>query len=144
MKTKREMMLASYQFENKKGGLKAVIFGNTLLFVLAFFGNFNNFHISPFALMSLISALLVFGINRVYNWKNAMTNFKIVSAYLLIFIFELILFGIPNSIMEINAGISKGIFMEILFYIVPFVYTGIRIALVIPLVMIYLVSKDLK
>lgn len=144
MKTTNEKMLANYKFENKKRTIKVAILGNVVLFVLCFFANFSSFQINPFAVSSLISAVLIFGISKAYSWKDHEANLVILALYISIFMFELILLGIPNPVMEISKGSTRGLFMEILFYILPFTYTGLRIALAFPLINVYLASKELK
>ncbi|WP_026231647.1 hypothetical protein [Neolewinella persica] len=124
----------NYQREDALAQVNTVIGGHLILGTLALAGNNFQFADSPHAVYCLVTAVVVFAVNMMYAWDKFKVNWAIVFAYLLYTISEFVTYGFPASMLEFAGGYSKGAMLDGIMYIVPFVYTGVRFALVLPLV----------
>lgn len=132
-----------YQYENGIAGVKTVAFGNFFLLVIILIGVSGKIAIPSIAFFSLISGLLIFLGNLFYGWTSPKINFLFLLIYTLLVVVELSVLGIPEAVIISNNGLSKGFFLEIMLYMVPFIYLGVRITLIIPLLIIWYRSLKL-
>jgi len=132
-----------FKFENSVIAVRMVSFGNLLLLVLVLVGNLGTITFPSVAFFCLTSGLLVLPLNFFYDWTNHKINLFILLSYMLILILEIWSIGIPKPLIE-TTGISKGIFLEMILYIVPFCYIGVRVGFIIPLIIIWVRSWRLK
>ncbi len=144
MKSSNVSPVLEYQFEDHKLQLRTIIVGNFLMFMVIFLSDVQNISNNPFAFFCLISGLLILIVNRFYDWRNFTINLLLTITYSLIFLYELVLFGIPDPIIEYERSLSKGILLRLFLYAVPYIYTLLRIFLVIPLIRICRTSYKLK
>jgi hypothetical protein len=89
---------------------------------------------NPLLWYSLSSSLSLLLLYLVYNWKDLFMNGSIALLYLLIFIAEWYFHGIPGQAIEPEDNMGKGIFMDILLAIIPYLYIGLRLLLVLPII----------
>lgn len=135
---------ATYQFGRDLPKVKASVLGNLLLLLVFLIHFSNNQAISTHAFYCLGSALFVGTIYFFYNWKNPAFNLLIIGFYLIIFVIEMFTLGIPESPLPIERyGIGKGALLDLAMFIVPYLYAGLRLGFVVPLIQIYMLSKKL-
>jgi hypothetical protein len=73
-----------------------------------------------------------------YHWQNNWLNLFLSLTYLALLLFEYQVLGFPGTAMDINTDnyqVSKGVFMDIFLWILPGIYIGLRLCLVIPLLL---------
>lgn len=144
MEIKQVNPVSEYQFEISVTGVRATILGNLLGFAVILISALDNVFSNPFALFCLITGSLILVINAFYNWRNFELNLLIVVIYLLIYFVELFMIGIPNQTIGFTRKMSKGILLELIMFTVPYVYSMMRVALIIPLIQIYFASKKVN
>ncbi len=133
-----------YQFENGIAGVKTVAFGNLFLLVLILVGTGEKVGFMSHGFFSLISGLIIFLGILFYNWSNAKINFGFLLIYTIILLVELYFIGIPAQLMADGLELGKGFLLGIFVYMVPYIYLGIRITCIIPLVIISYRAKKLN
>jgi hypothetical protein len=126
--------ILEYRREDALAQVNAVIGGHLILGVLALVGNDYQFADSPHGVYCLAISAIVFGVNRMYEWDKFALNWAIVVASLLYTIAEFVTYGFPASMLEFSESYSKGSLLDGVMYMVPFIYAGIRFALILPLV----------
>jgi len=140
MKTKHEDVLLKYSFEDSKIAIRLPIVINFIIATFLIIFDRDN----PYLIYCFSSAVLVLVFNLFYNWKEASLNLLITLIYMLIFIAEMIFEGLPNQALEPANDISKGIFLDLSLFVLPYLYIGLRFLAVIPLIRITYLSYKLK
>lgn len=140
MKTKKS--IAQYQFEDSIKGINAIWVGHILLVMLYILGGFTWFYTSPHFWFCLVSALFFLGRTIFYDWNDSKINIALMIVYLISWGIELGFFGLPSPLMEFSSEMNKGIFLDVIVALIPAIYMGLRLVLVIPL--IHLVHKQNK
>ena len=132
-----------FRFENAMAGVKTVAFGNFFLLVMILTGTGEAVGFLTHGFFCLIAGSVIFLGTLTYNWSNPKINLIFLFIYILILIVELYILGIPERLMTPGRGLSKGFFFDMVVYMVPFVYIGIRVTCILPLMIIYYRSNKL-
>jgi len=135
--------LLTSKFNEHRQLIKTTIVGNLLLVVPFLFNDlkflWENLHVQ----FSILSALFILILYLFYDWKNSMVNLVIVVSYLGLFAMEYFIAGIPTNPMPPTQGIGKGILLDLLMMFVPWIYMGLRLSFIIPLIQVSLSSIKL-
>jgi len=97
-----------------------------------------------FALYCLLSVLLIGGSLAVYNWRTGGINLLLIGLYIAIYVMEVVYKGIPAPVMPVSQDMSKGIFAELVVMSLPYAYSALRIAAVIPLINLHVKSLAVR
>ncbi|MEZ4993092.1 MAG: hypothetical protein R2824_21895 [Saprospiraceae bacterium] len=136
-----------YRFEDTRRLIRGTIFGNLILAIILILPNINNLWESTHVHMCLITAVGVFVVNRIYDWKSSRANLVILGLYLLLVFLEYMIAGLPSAPVQIdvnNHRISKGIMFDLVVIILPALYLAARIFLSISLLWIVKYSSDVE
>ena len=128
--------IKEYKYIDSKNGLYATVFANLLLFLCITFVSTLSFNIH--ATISMISAIAIFVLIRVYDWKSQSINLFVIGAYLGLFLWEFLALGTAGVAISYHTGeyeISKGIMFDLMVWALPSMYMGIRLLAVIPLIL---------
>jgi hypothetical protein len=128
--------IKEYKYIDSKNGLYATVFANLLLFLCITFSSTLSFNLH--ATISMISAIAIFMLIRVYDWKNQSINLFIIGGYLGIFLWEFLALGTAGVTISYQTGeyeISKGVMFDLMVWALPSMYMGIRLLAVIPLIL---------
>lgn len=140
MKTKNANVILKYSFEDSKIAIRLPIVINFIIAAFLIIFDRNN----PYLIYCFSSAILVLAFYLLYSWKEPSLNFLVTMLYLLIFFAELIFEGLPKQALEPEGDISKGIFLDLSLFILPYIYVGLRFLAVIPLFRVTYLSYKLK
>ena len=133
-----------FRFENALAGVKTVAFANFFLLVIILTGTGEPVGFLSHGFFSLLSGSMIFLGTLSYNWSNPKINLSFLFVYMVIFFVELLLIGIPEQLLSSSGRISKGFLFDMVLYMLPFIYLGIRITCILPLLMIYYRSRKLE
>jgi hypothetical protein len=133
-----------YKFENGVAGVKTVAFGNFFLLVMILTATGESVGFMTHGFFSLIAGSVIFLGTLTYNWANPKVNLIFLFVYMIILFAELLIFGIPEPLLVTSRGLSKGFFFDMVLYMIPFIYIGVRITCILPLVIIYYQSRKLN
>ncbi len=141
MKSKPSKAIIEYQFELVRPLISATIFGNLLL-VFAFMLTLNIY--SPHILFCIGTALLFSIANKHYDWRRSSMNFIWICIYLTIFFLEFLDLGLMhiNAIENIHSARIR-LMLNFILGVIPITYPMIRLFLVIPLIQVFLKSRNL-
>lgn len=142
MKKTAHEKIAKYYFQDSQRLVYATPLGNVLLVLVFLMANSKQILTNPYLVISLLTSILFLIICQIYNWQIHWVNSLIIGLYLLIFLIEIIFYGIPPYGTG-NSG-KKGVMMEIFISLMPFVYTGLRFIFLIPLIQITYASFQLR
>lgn len=121
-----------YRFEDSITMLRFIFVSNFIIAMLLMaggsFNNSNGFRIS----YCLIAAVLYLIPYLFYNWQSVRVNTGLLIILLSLLGAELLHLGIPNSPIEIQQQISKGIMFDMLVSIFPYIYIGIKLFALLP------------
>ena len=136
--------LSTARFMEHRQMTKATLVGNLLLGLVFLMADFEflwqNIHVQ----ISLLSAILIFVLVLFYDWENNIANLTIVAIYLGLFMLELFLVGIPENPLPANQSHGRGLLLGLIIMFVPWIYAGIRLAMILPLIQVTLASFRLK
>jgi hypothetical protein len=136
-----------YRFEDTRRLIKGTIIGNFLLAIILILPSINNLWESTHVHMCLITAVGVFVVDKLYNWKSSRTNLVILGLYLLVVFIEYMIAGLPSAPIRIdvnNHAVSKGIMFDMFVLLLPALYLAARIFLSISLLWIVKYSSDME
>ena len=126
-----------FQYESAIAGIKTVAFGNLFLLLLILVGNSGKIGLFSIGTFCLISGAFILIVHNFYNWTRPKINLLVLILYVIILAVELQLLGIPAPLIEPGKFHGKGTLLYMAMYLVPFIYIGIRIALILPLMIMY-------
>jgi len=132
--------IAQYQLEDSIRGINAIWVGHVLIVFFYLLGGLTGSFSSPHFWFSLITAFIFLGRKVFYNWKDLNINVSLVAVYLISFILEFGIFGLPALLMEMAGG--KGFMLELMVAMIPGLYIGIRFMLLIPLIQLVVRQKQ--
>lgn len=128
--------IKTYRFQDSIDMLQATAYGNLLLALLLAFpdpaGNLENVHLQA-CLFSFVVFVLA---HRNYDWKNQQVNFVFLFVYLGIALAEYLLAGLPGYPLRYDFEsyeLSRGFMFDLLVWMLPYAYAGIRVGMVIPI-----------
>ncbi|MCH2083136.1 hypothetical protein [Kordia sp.] len=135
MKTIHQKIKA-YKYIDRKNGLYTTVFANLLLFLCITFASTLSFN--THAMISMISAMVIFMLISVYDWKSPSINLFVTGGYLGFFLWEFFTLGtagVSISYQMAEYQVSKGIMFDLMVWTLPSMYMGIRLLAVIPLIL---------
>ena len=138
MRNSIRLDLLNDKFTDSKTNINLPILINGLFGLIIF-----SIH-SPHLWYCLASFIIILIFKLSYSWENPALNWFICAIYFLIILAELFFVGLPKQAIPHDQGMSKGIFLDILLGLVPFIYTGLRILSIIPLVQTSWISNKLS
>ena len=147
MKSTRKIRnsIEEYKFEDDKALIQGLIVGNIMLALIFLVGDLNLIISDLRTQLCMISGLFFLIIHKYYEWKSPKVNVVFMLIYLLIFMIEFLYIGIPESAIRFDENrLSKGAMLEMFIGFLPYLYIGIRLALIFPLIQIIFSSKKLK
>lgn len=139
---KTRKLIEKNRFNDDRTLVKSVFISNFIFAIL-----FCMAHGTPMfsvyrMLISLVCAILFISFYFLYDWQSTHVNLSLIFLYLMIFLFEFILFGVPVGVTIFEGGeISKGILFDLVMGILPFVYLGLKVCLIYPLIKICYSSR---
>ncbi len=133
--------IAKYQFQDGLQALKTVIAANILFAVMLIMQDWTQLLSGSRMYICLLSALLIIIANSFYKWDSLKINIVIALIYVLLFLVEYLVIGAPNNLITMDSGVSKGILLELMIGIIPYVYMTLRIVLIIPILLLIGYSK---
>ncbi len=133
-----------YKFENGIAGVKTVAFGNFFLLLMILTGTGEAVGFLTHGFFSFIAGSVIFLGVLTYNWANPKINLAFLFVYILILMAEFSILGLPEPLMNPSRGYTKGFLFDMLVYMVPFIYFGIRITCILPLAIMYYRSRKLN
>lgn len=141
MKMTTKHRIAKYQFQDGLQALKTVIAANILFAVMLIMQDWTQLLSGSRMYICLLSALLIIIANSFYKWDSLKINIVIALIYVLLFLVEYLVIGAPNNLITMDSGVSKGILLELMIGIIPYVYMTLRIVLIIPILLLIGYSK---
>lgn len=146
MKTSIAKKIAEYKFQEHLKIVYATPVGHLCLFSCLAFPKITAILTSPFAAVNLILAILFFMGIKLNNWQSHQLNLCFIFVYLLLLLDEWLFLGIPNYTIGFYQGrvVNKGVLLEFFGGLLPFIYVGMRIFLIVPLIMITVSSYRLN
>ena len=141
MKMTTKHRIAKYQFQDGLQALKTVIATNILFAVMLIMQDWTQLLSGSRMYICLLSALLIIIANSFYKWDSLKINIVIALIYVLLFLVEYLVIGAPNNLITMDSGVSKGILLELMIGIIPYVYMTLRIVLIIPILLLIGYSK---
>jgi len=133
-----------YQFEQSQRLLRAIVLGHALLALVLLLPDFDvlsDYRVQICLSVAAVFLLLIWQ----YNWKSQAINVLAVLFYAAGCVLEFSSLGLPSSPLSNQEGtISKGFLLTIIMESLPFIYAGIRVFLVIPLLLLLFRRAKLK
>jgi hypothetical protein len=139
MNETHKILITKYRFEDSVTGIRLPIVVNLIIAVYFIIFDWQN----PYLIYCLGSGIILLVITYFYDWKTPYLNLFIALVYLMVFIAEMIFEGFPNP-SYYPSGSGKGVFIDLILFILPFVYIGIRLFTVIPLIRVFWLSYQLE
>jgi len=140
---KRENNILNYQFEDAVGMVWATVIGNAVLALLLYIA-------APEwpvrAYYPLFTALVFLTTCLAYDWRSGLANGLFLFFYLGIAAYEFHRLGVPGDSLSSGSIYEnpKGVLFVFVVAATPFVYVALRLALVVPLVMVWWRGRRLK
>ena len=136
--------VAEYKYRDARQGAMSVPVLNLAFFLIFIATPPRTVLPDSFALYCLLSALLIGGALAVYNWRTGGINLILIGLYVAIYLMEVSTQGIPAPVFPLSEDMSKGIFAELVVMSIPYAYSTLRIAAVIPLVNLHVKSRAVR
>ena len=134
--------VTEYLFEKRVTAIKTTFVGNLMMATIILLDGIKNFTEVPQAQFCLYSGLFVLIVFLKYNWKNPDLNWLMAGVYIIGVVLELFIIGFPEPMITMNPNeLSKGVGLELMILLIPYIYMGLRAGLVIPLVSMALFSR---
>ncbi len=136
--------LQQYQFENTFSYIKAIAATHFILWLIFMMGEVRAALQNPHAVICLSIFLLVLALVWQYNWKNPEWNLLVAGIYLTSLVLEWLWWGLPASAAEPYDYMSKGVMLDVFLILVPFIYAGLRVLMIFPLINIYFQARKMQ
>lgn len=136
--------VAEYKFKDARKGTMSVPVLNLAFFLIFMATPPKTVLSDSIALYCLFSALLVGGALAFYNWLTGSINLLLIGLYVAIYLIEVSTQGIPAPVMPLSDNMSRGIFAELVVMSLPYAYSALRIAAVIPLINLHVKSRAVR
>lgn len=133
--------IAKYQFQDSVQAAKTVIAANFIFATLLVMQDYIHVFSGARVYICLLSAGMTLIAHLYLKWESFKINMVIVLIYLSLFLFEYFYVGTPNNLVAMDRGLSKGIMLELMIGIIPYLYMTLRILLIIPLLLLAKNSK---
>lgn len=136
MKNRAKKLVDYYKFNDDKNMIKVLIVSNLFFSILLSLPDLSNYATDLRIQICLFSGLFFLGIYKYYDWRTHAINVLAMLFYLFLFLIEFLYLGVPSSLLNISQVLTKGVMFEMLVSILPYVYMGIRMAIILPLIKI--------
>ncbi len=136
--------IAEKRFAESIQGLYTLVIGNALLFLACIIFGGESFMADKNAQFSLVSAILILSLIKVYDWKSWGANMLVVFGYLTICLVEIYVVGLPKGYVPKSTAISYGTILEIFLISLPVGYITMRLALIISILPVQIKLKKCK
>lgn len=145
MKKDIKNKIAEYKFKDSKQMTWAIGSGNLILALLLLSPDWTNIYSDPRTITCFMLAGFFIVVSIFHTWLSPEFNAYLAALYLSVFLFEMLQLGIPESAIAFsNKGISKGLMFDLMVGLFPYIYIGLRLFLIIPLIYITVTSYKLK
>lgn len=135
--TKARRIILNGRFEEDRAAIKSVFIFNLLFAALYCFCWRSDLFITSRLLICLITGLAFLVISYIYDWRSVVGNLYLVLLYIILLFTEYFWLGVPTGVgLVFSNQVSKGVLLEILIAMIPYLYIGIKIFLIIPLIKI--------
>lgn len=128
--------LKQYQAEDRHTALRTAMLFYLLLGFILLFPNLSGWATNYNAQLCLFSGGFFLLFVGYYDWKNRFLNLTLALIYATLLYCEHQTLGFPGMAVYTDAAsldISKGMFLDLFLWLLPSVYIGIKILLIIPL-----------
>lgn len=119
----------NYKFQDAKKSLWAIplFHGLVIVYFLMLF------IISPRAILNLSIFIFFLVALKMSDLTKVKNIFVLSFCYLFLCLFELTVLGLPAPLLKIqnNSAVGKGIFLDVFFYTLPWIYVGTKFMLLI-------------
>ncbi len=136
--------IAEYKFEDEVEHINVIIGLHLFFFALYFLfceGQLQD--VRP--LICLMIALIYWGVQKYYDWTAYRTNVLLTGLYAGICMLEWMLVGIPVvGYLENGYRFNKGLMLDFFVAMSPYVYVGLRVALIMPLLLVTVKGRQLN
>lgn len=95
-------------------------------------------------IICIISAISAIMLPRLLDMKRPANVGIVILMYMMLVAAEFFTIGIPEPLIDIDHRLSKGIMFEMLIGIIPMVYSGLRLFIVLPMVTLLIWSRKLS
>ena len=133
---RKQILEDRFEVTRKRILLPIVVNGLLSLFFLLFFMNSPQL---PYTIASMVLVLLFY---LIYDWRRVELNSIITILYVLILLMEIILPGFPGQ-MHTPEHTGKGVFIDLMQFLSPYIYAGLRMLAIVPLISIIGISRKL-
>ena len=146
MKASIAKKIAAYKFQEDLKIVYATPVGHLCLFSCFAFPIITDILTSPFAVVNLSLAILFFISIKLNNWQSHQLNLCFLFVYLLLLFGEWLFLGIPGYTIGFHQStvVNKGALLEFFGGLLPFIYVGMRIFLIVPLIRMTVSSHRLN
>ena len=144
--TNWSIKIRQQKFDDSKGMVPAILFGNAILFMFLVVFHATNPLVNVHLISLAITILFFLGLHKIYDWKNQSINIGILFFYLLLFALEFGIAGLPETYLSNGYnGIKygKGMMFDLLIGIYPLSFCLLRLALALPILGIIVRRKAL-
>lgn len=138
------MRLQQYRFIDSKAGILSTAATHLLASVILFMEQSDSILSAGRGLLCLGVALALFVLHQIYDWLQLEKNLFIITVYCGIILFEYAQFGMPQPVMVMASGYTKGFMMAFFIQMLPWIYVGLRISSIYFLLKTTLEAKKLK
>ncbi len=128
--------LAKTEFTESHRYLIVGMIGNLLLLFILIAPNKFTFLQSSHAHFALFSAIYILLIQRFFDFSNQKINLILFGFYLIIWLIELSIFGLPKGILQPQEQLSKGFLLQLIIGLSPIIYPIARLITGIPILMV--------
>lgn len=141
--TKARKLILNGRFEDDRAVTKSVFVFNIIFAALYCFCLHSELFLTSRLLICLMTGLVFLVLFYIYDWRTVAVNLYLVLIYIFILLSEYFWLGIPAGVgLVFSNHVSKGVLLEILIAMIPYLYIGIKVGLVIPLIKICFSSRN--
>lgn len=137
-----------YQFQDSINGITSLVAGHSLFAIFFLIDPLPAIEFSPRVTLNLAIALTTIFLLKTYDWRSTKSNLLLIFTYILSLVVELSIIGLPSSGSSLETQhiylTNKGGLTDIIIGIGPLVYAGLRLFFVLPLILLWNSSKQLK
>ncbi|MEM6380619.1 MAG: hypothetical protein AAF705_20720 [Bacteroidota bacterium] len=136
--------ILNYRFEDHKNSIGIIVLLNLMFaFIFILSANASLFH-QPRAWICLISGGAFVLLKLLYHWTSVSFNFICAGLYATSVILELFFWGIPERPVDFHRGFSKGAMLDLFIGLMPYIYVGLRLLSISPLINVISSSHQLQ
>lgn len=134
--------IAEYKFEDAIGGVNAIIGLHVFFFMIFFLFSLGQISHGR-SLMCIVVALVYLVALKYYDWMSYRINALLIGLYVSLCIVEWGFLGMPFiGYLEDNYMFNKGVMLDFFIAMIPYIYVGLRLGLIIPLLSVTVRAKQ--